>query len=50
MFPDFGAQGVVDRFGQIEPEFFSLPMGMCTTAVRSIRSSGCGPFSRASDR
>ena len=32
--PDFGVQGVLDRFGQIEPRFLSPPMATCTPGSR----------------
>jgi len=38
--PDFGVEGVLERFGQIEP------MATATTARSTIRSSACAPSPR----
>ena len=37
--PDFGATGVLDRFGQIEPGVLFAPTATASTARRSTRSS-----------
>ena len=40
--PDFGVQGVLDRFGQIEPQACSSPPTAITTTARaSTRSTSC---------
>ena len=39
--PDFGANGVLDRFGQIRPRFSSVPTATAMPGRRSTRSPGC---------
>jgi len=48
--PDFGVEGVLERFGQIEPRCCSAPTATATTARSTARSSGYARSRRSCPR